>query len=74
MLQYLAEVLVKRHAAIAGSLFAASAIGSFMYTVNYGSSAFVDAHTLIAGEKIHCEFSNGFELRFYDQKLDIFTI
>lgn len=50
MLQYLAEVLVKRHAAIAGSLFAASAIGSFMYTVNYGSSAFVDAHTLIAGD------------------------
>lgn len=49
MLQYLADVLVKRHAAIAGSLFAASAIGSFLYTVNYGRSAFIDAHTLIAG-------------------------
>lgn len=39
-----------RHSAIATTLFAASAFGSFYYTMIHGRSAFVDAQTLITGK------------------------
>ena len=38
-----------RHNAIATTLFSASVLGSFYYTMKYRRSAFVDATTLISG-------------------------
>ena len=49
-----AELLVRKHTAIATTLFSASVLGSFYYTVRYGRSAFVDANTLISGETLTC--------------------
>lgn len=44
----LGELLVRKHSAIAGTLFAASALGSFAYTVTHGRSAWLDTTTMMS--------------------------
>ncbi|KAG7668697.1 hypothetical protein Ndes2526B_g03680 [Nannochloris sp. 'desiccata'] len=45
------ELLLRKHSAIATTLFSASVIGSFYYTMQHGRSAWVDATTLMTGKE-----------------------
>lgn len=47
----LGDLLVRKHSAIAGTLLAASALGSFTYTISHGRSAWLDATTMMSLRK-----------------------
>jgi len=51
MLKALGDFITKKHSAIAGTLFAASALGSFTYTLTHGRSAWLDATTMMSNEE-----------------------
>lgn len=46
--KYFGELLVRKHSTIAGTLLAASVLGSFTYTVTHGRSAWLDATTMMS--------------------------
>lgn len=51
MFKAFGEFVVRKHSALAGTLFAASALGSFTYTVSHGRSAWLDATTMMGSKE-----------------------